>query len=92
MIQLEQRILELEQTLAETNQRHQKEQRKEKEKYNDLIQALQLRLYISETRLKTYEDALENHIQAVADNMSGTSLPPQSPIRRSMNKVEEVDK
>jgi hypothetical protein len=83
--QLEQRISELEQSLAGTNQKHQKEQRKEKEKYDDLIQSLQLRLYISETRLKTYEDALEKHIQAVADNTSGTSLPPQSPIRRSMN-------
>jgi hypothetical protein len=39
------------------------------------IQALQLRLYISETRLQTYEDALQQHVESVAQNTALTASP-----------------
>jgi len=44
------------------------------------MQALQLRLYISETRLKTYEDALQQHVEAVANNVAA------SPPRRTADR------
>ena len=66
------RVADLEQNLTDANRQlteertaHAKLLRKEKERYEDLIQALQLRLYISENKLRTYEDALEKHVQAV---------------------------
>jgi hypothetical protein len=75
-----QRIRELEELLQMTQSTLQEERiaharivQKEKEKHVDIVQALQLRLYISETRLKTYEDALNEHIQSVAANMSSSS-------------------
>ncbi|OEU19384.1 hypothetical protein FRACYDRAFT_235438 [Fragilariopsis cylindrus CCMP1102] len=52
---LEQNLIDLEQKLT-----------KERIAHTNLIQGLQLRLYISETKLRTYEDALQNHIQAVS--------------------------
>lgn len=76
----EARIRELEElltvtrlTLQEERVAHARTLQREKERHVDIVQALQLRLYISETRLKTYEDALEDHIQAVANNMSSSS-------------------
>eukprot|EP00539_Tryblionella_compressa_P003995 CAMPEP_0178750388 /NCGR_PEP_ID=MMETSP0744-20121128/9951_1 /TAXON_ID=913974 /ORGANISM="Nitzschia punctata, Strain CCMP561" /LENGTH=119 /DNA_ID=CAMNT_0020403933 /DNA_START=1 /DNA_END=360 /DNA_ORIENTATION=- len=78
-----QQIVQLEEELATMREQHTKILRKEKERYEDLIQSLQLRLYISETRLRTYEDALEKHIQAVAENVGTQHHLPQSPLRRS---------
>jgi hypothetical protein len=52
---LEQNLIDLKQKLTEERIAH-----------TNLIQGLQLRLYISETKLRTYEDALQNHIQAVS--------------------------
>ena len=31
-------------------------------------------MYISETRLKTFEEALDQHVQAVANNVEGAAL------------------
>jgi hypothetical protein len=52
---LEQNLIDLKQKLI-----------KERIAHTNLIQGLQLRLYISETKLRTYEDALQNHIQAIS--------------------------
>ena len=79
---LTQRIRDLELQLAEANRRseeermaHRKALRKEKERHESLIQALQLRLYISENKVRTYEDALEKHIESVSVlNGSGCSV------------------
>ena len=64
IMKLQSRIKELELVLNEKD----KEIRKTKETYDDQIQALQMRLYISETRLKTHQDALQQHIHTVASN------------------------
>lgn len=66
VMKLQSRIQELELELNEKD----KEIRKMKETYDDQIQALQMRLYISETRLKTHQDALQQHIHTVASNTS----------------------
>jgi hypothetical protein len=67
------RIADIEHDLAETNRQlieerleHTKAMRKERERYENLMQSLQLRLYISENKVRTYEDALEKHMQAVS--------------------------
>lgn len=75
------RIRDLEAALEETKRRHEINFRKERQRYEDLIQSLQLRLYISETRLKTYEEALQSHVEAVAANVSGGGVPlsPKAP-------------
>jgi hypothetical protein len=78
--QLQARIQQLESERTQKNQ-YLKEERTAhtkalalvKEISNERLQALQLRLYISETRLKTFEDALEQHVQAVANNTAPTS-------------------
>ncbi|KAL3916813.1 MAG: hypothetical protein SGILL_005010 [Bacillariaceae sp.] len=81
------RINELEQRLSALQQQHAKTLRNQREHYDDLIQSLQLRLYISETRLKTYEQALEDHVQAVQANMA-----PSSPHRsRSMSGAIDTE-
>jgi len=81
------RIRELEAQLLQKNQQleierkeHAKQLRKEKERYEDQRQALQMRLYISETRLKIYEDALNQHVETVSNNVSNayTPLSPKS--------------
>jgi hypothetical protein len=77
----QQRIAELEQQLSELQQKHAKTLQNQREQYDDLIQSLQLRLYISETRLKTYEQALEDHVRAVRANVSAS--PHRSRHRRS---------
>lgn len=69
IMKLQSRIKELELVLNEKD----KEIRKMKETYDDQIQALQMRLYISETRLKTHQDALQQHIHTVATG-SGFTL------------------
>lgn len=69
---LTRRVSDLENDLAKAKRRSKEENlahaqalRKEKERYENLIQALQLRLYISENKVRTYEDALGNHIESV---------------------------
>lgn len=79
---LQQRVLELEQRLATKEQElqrlkeeHAQQLHRERDQADERFQALQLRLYISETKLKTYEDALEDHVRAVATNTcSSTSI------------------
>ena len=73
LTQQTERITDLEHNLAEANRQligerlaHTKALRKEKVRYENLIRAMQLRLYISENKLRTYEDALEKHNQAVS--------------------------
>jgi hypothetical protein len=46
----------------------------EMERSQERLQALQLRLYISETRCKIFEDALHQHMEAVTGNVSFGSL------------------
>ena len=84
----EQRIQDLEMKLSLVNQQlrdertvHTNALRREKERAENTIQDLQLRLYISETRLKTYQDALEQHVQSVAANVS-SNYTPSSPTRK----------
>jgi hypothetical protein len=84
-------IQHLESELDQKNQEYQEERTAhtkalalEKEISNERLQSLQLRLYISETRLKTFEDALEQHVQAVANNTA-----PTSPERRRLRRPEE---
>ncbi len=86
------RIRELEAALAESNrllqeerQKHTQELKEEQERHVNSMQALQLRLYISETQLKTYQDALEEHIHSVAENVYH---PTGSPPRRSCQEKE----
>jgi len=61
---------------------HNKELRAEKERFQNSIQDLQLRLYITETRLKTYQDALDQHVESVASNLSN-NYTPSLPAKRS---------
>ena len=49
-------------------------QREAQAKSEERLRALRLRLYVSETRLRTLEDALVHHIEA-----AGPVLPPMSP-------------
>jgi hypothetical protein len=69
---LEMKIVGKNEQLLEERKTNSKSMRLMKEDFENQIQALQMRLYISETRLKNYQDALEQHIQTVADNFSGT--------------------
>ena len=78
------RIVELEQALKHTKDllqqersRHAQQLNQEKEQHANSMQALQLRLYISETRVKTYQDALETHFQSVASNAWQLNSPPR---------------
>jgi hypothetical protein len=69
-------LLASQQKLWEEERDAYKKSRKiEQENWDERIRALQLRLYISETRLKTYEDALEQHVQAVAENVAHPATP-----------------
>jgi hypothetical protein len=83
--QLESQLSQKNQDLEEERTAHTKALALEKEISNERLQALQLRLYISETRLKTFEDALEQHVQAVANNTA-----PASPERRRLRPEEQV--
>ncbi|KAL3935665.1 MAG: hypothetical protein SGBAC_008859 [Bacillariaceae sp.] len=75
--QLNERIRLLEQALNDKDQELQQEKQanakmisQKQQQFDDQVQAFQLRLYISETRLKTFEEALEQHVQAVASNVA----------------------
>jgi len=55
------------------------------------LQALQLRLYISETKLKTYQEALEKHVHAVANNTADGSAisSPERSIHKNKNTNDD---
>lgn len=78
--QLQDRIAHLEQQLIDKEKQLQTERMETEER----LQAVQLRLYISETRLKTYQDAFEQHVQAVTQNVASSSnLTTTTPTRGS---------
>jgi len=70
--QLQDRVQQLETQLAAAQQQLMDERNQD----DAALQAVQLRLYIAETRLQTYEDALEDHNRQVAHNVA-----PPSPER-----------
>jgi hypothetical protein len=93
--QLEERIRHLEEELAkkdrllqETIEAHQRVLHSTKESCDERIQALQLRLYISETKLKTFQDALEDHVQAVENNVASTDTQGGSPLFRRRGSTQ----
>jgi len=69
---LQDRVQQLETQLAAAQQQLMDERNQD----DAALQAVQLRLYIAETRLQTYEDALEEHNRQVAHNVA-----PPSPER-----------
>jgi hypothetical protein len=87
--QLEMELVQKDQQLKEERIMHAKALREEKERCEDSMQDLQLRLYISETRLKTYIDALEQHVESVASNLSN-NYTPSSPMRRGGGSMEQA--
>jgi hypothetical protein len=87
--QLEMELVQKDQQLKEERIMHAKALREEKERCEDSMQDLQLRLYISETRLKTYIDALEQHVESVASNLSN-NYTPSSPMRRGGGGMEQA--
>mmetsp|Transcript_27324 Transcript_27324/g.29492 ORF Transcript_27324/g.29492 Transcript_27324/m.29492 type:complete len:188 (+) Transcript_27324:2096-2659(+) len=99
---LQQNLTDLKQQLTEERLEHTKNLRKDKERYEDLIQALQLRLYIGETKLITYEEALQKHIQTVTPisfnntKRSDDELIPSSPsllskVIENKNKSNKIN-
>jgi hypothetical protein len=54
--QLRQTVLELQEQLQKERDNHARTLKKEREDAQELLQGLQLRLHISETRTRTYED------------------------------------
>ncbi|KAL7581601.1 hypothetical protein ACA910_022158 [Epithemia clementina (nom. ined.)] len=93
MSRLEQKILDLQDQLTKCQDRMELERveaqqvlKAEKAAAEERIQALQLRLYIAETRLKVFEDALQEHIDTVHENTAHSKQPPvtsgtSTPIR-----------
>ena len=69
--ELQRQLIEKDRQLEHQQQEHARELRKQRDQSEIRLQALQLRLYICETKLKTYEDALEDHVRAVANNTCG---------------------
>eukprot|EP00980_Cylindrotheca_fusiformis_P002358 scaffold543_cov119-Cylindrotheca_fusiformis.AAC.25 len=68
--ELERQLAEKEAELQEEREAHVKAMFRKNQDFDNQIQALQLRLYISETRLRTFQDALEQHVEAVSNNIS----------------------
>jgi hypothetical protein len=66
--QLELQLAKKDLELQQERQVHAKAMSQKHLDFDNQIQALQLRLYISETRLKTFQDALEQHVEAVSNN------------------------
>lgn len=67
---LEMQLADKDFELQQERKAHAKQISQKHRDFDNQIQALQLRLYISETRLKTFQDALEEHVEAVSNNMS----------------------
>ena len=68
------RLQQMDQQRIEEQQSAQKALQHERDASYERIQALQLRLYISETRLQTYEEALQHHVEMVQQNVA-TPIP-----------------
>ena len=68
------RLQQMDQQRIEEQQSAQKALQHERDVSYERIQALQLRLYISETRLQTYEEALQHHVEMVQQNVA-TPIP-----------------
>jgi len=66
------------------------ELQEERQARDAAIQALQMRLYIAETRLKTYQDALLEHNRVVADNIVGSS-PDRSSRQQQQQQRDEPE-
>jgi hypothetical protein len=81
-------LVQKNQQLHENRMMHAKALREEKERCEDNMQDLQLRLYISKTHLKTYQDSLEQHVESVASNLSN-NFTPSSPMRRGGRGVAQ---
>lgn len=64
------RLQQLDKQRIEESQLAQKALQHERDVSYERIQALQLRLYISETRLQTYEEALNHHAETVQRNVA----------------------
>ena len=77
--QLEAQLATANELLLQERKFHRKEMQNEKEASHERMQALQLRLYIAETRLKTFEDALEQHNLQVANNVAAPTSPGRRP-------------
>ena len=60
----------------------------ERREHEAAVQALQLRLYIAETRLKTYEEALAEHNRVVTDNI--VAVDRTTPERTGSREVSRV--
>jgi hypothetical protein len=92
---LEQQLAEKEEQLANERRDHATTRRAGKERSDNLAQSLQLRLYISETHLKSYQEALDQHIQAVATNVSAPNNSynsiSSSPMRQGTTSNNEQD-
>lgn len=73
----------LQQQLEQERAAHAKEMARVKQQHDDLVQGLQLRLYISETKLRTYQEALEEHVNAVANNVAVST---NTPISKTSGK------
>jgi hypothetical protein len=67
---LKQQLLQMDKERIEEQQLAKKAIQHERDVAFERIQALQLRLYISETRLQTYEEALQYHIESVHRNVA----------------------
>ena len=67
---LKQQLLQMDKERLEERQLAQKTLQHERDVSFERIQALQLRLYISETRLQTYEEALQYHVESVQRNVA----------------------
>ena len=84
--QLELELVAKDELLRKERVAHAKALLLEKEQSHERMQSLQLRLYISETRLKTFEDALDQHMEAVANNVAIGS-----PERRARRMLQEAE-
>jgi hypothetical protein len=85
MLQLKVRQLEMQvairdEQLLQERRTAAKTMQMEKDVASEQILALQLRLYISDTRLKAYEEALSQHIASVTENVAGASPAREVPI------------
>jgi hypothetical protein len=72
--QLQLQLAEMESLFKQERKAHANQLQSQREDYEERMQALQLRLYISETRSRTFEDALHEHIKAVANNVALTPI------------------
>jgi TolA-binding protein len=68
--QLEWTVRELQQQLQQERENNARILKKEREDAQELLQGMQLRLHISETRTRIFEEALAAHVDAVAQNVA----------------------